>query len=82
MLKLAVLGFQEIVLRIIRSNLTPNTPVKIENSYDELPETFFLLMMRADMREKTKDLDKVIPIYSVVQSTHSVPHKVCQISRL
>jgi hypothetical protein len=38
-------------------------------------------MKRADKRQKkTKDPCKEIPIYSVVQSTHSVPHEVCQIS--
>jgi len=38
-------------------------------------------MERADKREReTKDPGKEIPIYSVVQTKHSVPHKVCQIS--
>jgi hypothetical protein len=40
----------------------------------------FFLVKRADKREKTQDPGKEIPIYTVVQSTHSVPHKVCQIS--
>jgi hypothetical protein len=41
---------------------------------------YFLLMKRTDEREETKGPGKEIPIYSVVESTHSVLHKVCQIS--
>jgi hypothetical protein len=64
-------------------NLTPNTPAKIKkiimtSNFQE--HNFFLLMKRADRREKTSDPGKEIPIYSVVQSTYSVTHKVCQIS--
>jgi hypothetical protein len=63
MLKLTLLGFQEIELGTRWLNLTPNTPVKIKNNYDELlPETFSLLMKQADKREKRKDPCKEIPI--------------------